>query len=110
MSSTDPVELRRFYREQLVRVARELLARGVRSFPLGPEPQQPTWYRAVPPGEPELIEFEAETAEAQLRDHWQREGLPELARLAPALLALARALEPSAEQSAEVSPFVYVMY
>ncbi len=110
MSSIDRGRLRRFYREELVRAARALRARGLRFFPLRPEPEQASWYVPARDGEPEFLELEAETTEARLRAHWEAEGLPELARLAGPLLELARELELSEEQSAEVSPFLYVMY
>jgi hypothetical protein len=110
MSSTDEAKLRRFYRDELCAAADALSARGVRFFPLGPEPERETWYERVPPGLPELISFEPDEAERLVREQWEREGLPELARLARRLFALAHGLELSEEQSADVSPFVYVMY
>ena len=110
MSSTDERRLRRFFQDELVRAARELRQRGVSFFPLRAEPEQPTWYVPGPVGEPEFVEFEAEDCERRLRDYWQAQGLPELARLAGPLLELAHSLELDEEQSADVSPFVYVMY
>lgn len=110
MSSTDERRLRRFFQEELVRAADELRRRGVSLFPLRPEPEQATWYVPGPAGEPEFVELEAEDCEQKLRDHWQAQGLPELARLAGPILELARSLELDEEQAADVSPFVYVMY
>lgn len=110
MSSTDEKRIRRFYRQHLVPAAEQLRARGVSFFPLGPEPGQGTWYASAPTDEPEFTEVEADQCERELRESWEAQGLPELAALAVRLMELAGELEMDEEQSAEVSPFVYVMY
>jgi hypothetical protein len=110
MSSTDEAKLRRFYRDELCAAASALAQRGVQLFPLGAEPARARYYVPADASAPELIAFESGALEATLRAHWEAQGLPELARLAPKLAALARELELSEEQSADVSPFVYVMY
>jgi 5'-deoxynucleotidase YfbR-like HD superfamily hydrolase len=109
MSSTDDAKLRRFHRDELCSAARALAQRGVQLFPLGFD-ERPSWYEKADPAEPEFIAFEADALERTLREHWEKQGLPELVRLAPKLAELARELELSEEQSADVSPFVYVMY
>lgn len=110
MSSTDEAALRRFLVSQLAPVAARLRERGVAFFPLGPEAAEESWYQPAPEGEPELSELEPEAFEARLRQRWERQGLPELAALAAPLAQLARQLEVGEEESAEISPFVYVMY
>jgi hypothetical protein len=110
MSSTDEAALRRFFESQLVPAAKELRDRGVRFFPLGPEPEAETWYEPPPDAEPEFVEIEPEAFAAELRARWAGEGLPELAALAEPLMALAREVEVGEDESAEISPFVYVMY
>jgi hypothetical protein len=109
MSSTDEAKLRRFYQRELCAAAEALARRGVRFFPLGPDERE-SWYEPADANAPEFIAFEAQDLERTLREHWERQGLAELAGLAHELAALARELELSEEQSADVSPFVYVMY
>ena len=110
MSSTDETKIRDFYREHLVPAADRLRERGVSFFALGPDPDEVTWYVPGPADEPEFTEVEDDTCEEQLREAWRAEGLAELEALARPLMQLARELELDEEQSAELSPFVYVMY
>jgi hypothetical protein len=116
MSSTNPKggkpvdreRLRRFYLEQLVPAAERLRKRGVTLFPLGAD-DAPSWY-ADPPSYPELTAIEPASFGEDLKLLWQSKNLPELAELAVALGSLAGELEIVAEQSEDVSPFVYVMF
>lgn len=110
MSSTDEARIRRFYRRRLRSTAEQLRQRGVRFFPLGPEPEAETWYVDGSRDAPEFVELEVEDCEAALRALWEEQELPELAALAGPLLELARKLEVKEEGPGEVSPFVYVMY
>ena len=109
MSSTDELRLRRFFRKRLLGAAEKLRARGVSFFPLGPEPEAETWYHG-PPAEPKFTSLNVEECEAALRELWQGQDLPELADLAGEMMNLAQHLEVQEEESADVSPFVYVMY
>jgi hypothetical protein len=107
MSSTeDERRARAFFREKLLPAAAALRERGVAFFPLGPDDAD-SWFEAPPAGDPFLTLGDLETA---LREHWEAEGLPELAALARSLADLADALEIREQDSADVSPFVYVMY
>ena len=45
-----------------------------------------------------------------LRALWSAQGLPELAALVPELMAIAGELDVAEEETADISPFVYVMY
>lgn len=109
MSLTDDLRLRRFFRKRLAPVAEKLRARGVSFFPLGPEPEADTWYKG-PPTEPKFTSLNVDECEAALCELWRAQGLPELAELAGELMNLAEHLEVHEEESADVSPFVYVMY
>jgi hypothetical protein len=109
MSSTDDARLQRFYDEHLVPAARRLRERGVRFFPLGPEPEAETWYEAPPGGDDFFTLDEAECGDV-LRNMWQETGLPELALLVDGLMELSRELEVAEEETPDISPFVYVMY
>lgn len=110
MSSTDDARLRRFYAERLEPAARRLRERGTQFFPLGPDLAATTYYVAPPTG-PDFSSLEDEAAcGAALREMWSSQGLPELAELVPELMALARELEVVEEETADISPFVYVMY
>jgi hypothetical protein len=107
MSSTRRTgRLRRFFAERIAPAAERLRARGVAFFPLGPTPEE-SWYEAPKPG-PEFRTLERNELAAALEAEWR--DVPELAELAPRLLALASDVEPPAEDDGEVSPFVYVMY
>jgi hypothetical protein len=116
MSSTNPnagqpvdrERLRRFFLEQLVPAAERLRKRGVTLFPLGAD-DAPSWY-ADPPSYPELTEIEPASFGDDLKRLWQSKNLPELSELAVALGGLAGELEVVADQSEDVSPFIYVMF
>jgi len=109
MNSTDEERLTSYWEQEICRVADSLRARGVTFFAMGPTAAD-SWYTAVPADLPEFVEVEAETAERDLRAMWEAQGLPELAGLAEGLMRLASELQQDEEQSAELSPFVYVMY
>lgn len=108
MSSTEE-RLRRFFAERLVPAAEKLRRRGVRFLPLGLGHGDETWYRP-PPEVPDFVELGDDGGERALRQLWQAQGLTELVELVPEILELARELELDEEQSADVSPFLYVMY
>jgi hypothetical protein len=110
MSSTEENRLGRFFDRRLVPLAEKLRARGVRFFPMGPEPEAASYY--VPPRRgPEFIELEGPAeCEKALRDLWEQRTIPELAALAGPILELAKQIEIREEESGEISPFVYVMY
>ena len=54
--------------------------------------------------------MEIGSAAAQLRAMWESDDLPELASLAEDLVKLARHIELTEDPSADVDPFMYVMY
>ena len=56
------------------------------------------------PERPRIASIEA------LRALWSAQGLPELAALVPELMAIAGELDVAEEETADISPFVYVMY
>ena len=110
MSSTkNEKELRRFFEKKLVPAAEKLRARGVELFPTAADDAE-SWYVPGPIGEPEFFEFEPADVERTLRELWERDGLPELAKLAPDLAKLTRRLEFTEAESEDVSPFVYAMW
>lgn len=109
MNSTDERAVRRLFAERLVPAAEALRARGVRFFPVGPEPEAESWYEG-PPTDADFMTLRDVDVEAALRARWKAQALPELAQLAAALLELARSLEVHEEQTPDISPFVYVMY
>jgi hypothetical protein len=108
MSSTDDRLLRRFWTARVVPAAEALRRRGVRFFPLGPEPAE-TWYEG-PPAAPDFRRPEEGALGAELAFRWNAEGFPELAALAAPLEELAGQLEIGEEPTPDISPFVYVMY
>ena len=109
MSSTDDERLRRFYVERLEPAARRLRERGIEFFPLGPDTAAPTYYAPAPTG-PDFATLEEEDCGPVLREMWRAQGLPEIAELADEMMTLAQELEVVGEETADISPFVYVMY
>ncbi len=109
MSSTE-ARLKAFFERRLAPAAEELRRRGVSFFASGPEPETESWYLRVAADEPEFVEFDEQELAATLEQMWTDQELPELAELAGALVELSAELEPAEEDSADVSPFIYVMY
>jgi len=110
MSSIDDKALRRFFAERLTVVAETLRRRGYTAFSLGPDEDADTWYVDVDPEEPVFIEVEVEQMDADLRGMWEKEGLPELAALSTSLVKMGHDLRADEDESADISPFMYVMY
>ena len=106
MSSIDEKELERFFDEVLTPAANALAARGA---PLLPRPSEATAYSG-PPDEPALLELSPEAFAEELAAHWRRQGMDELAALAPELGRFAVGLRPTVETTEDLSPFVYVMF
>ena len=114
MASTEDLDLdeklREFLRTVITPVAEQLRARGVIFFARVPSGNDETWWQA-PEGSIEPCDLSRVDIGDRLRELWVREGLPELAALSSRLIDIARtvaAAEP--EASAEVSPFIYVMF
>src|SRR5262249_3685562 len=101
--------VRAFFEEVLVPAAEQLRSRGIQFFPLGFE-DAPTWYVPYAPQTPELDEVQPGDCEARLRQLWEAESLPELARLAKPLIELAKELEAKPDETGEVSEFIYEMF
>jgi hypothetical protein len=110
MSLTKDSRLRRFFTRRIVPTAERIRRRGVTFFPLGPEPEQDTWYVEAPSGD-DFVDFDAGGPQRALYSLWQEQGLAELAELVAPLMEIAEHLKVLERDSAdEVSPFIYVMY
>lgn len=109
MSSTDERQIAQLFEKGLVPAAQKLRERGVRFFPLGPEPEKASWY-VDPPSGPDFFELEPEQCGEKLRSLWQAQQLPELVALVDPLIELSSRLDVAEEQTPDISPFVYVMY
>ncbi len=104
-------ELRAFFRRRLVPLARRLRKRGVSLFPMGPDQGAESWYVPYPADTPPLVEFDLDTAQAELEGLWEEQGLADLAELAAPLLELARRLErKELIEEAEIPDFIYAMH
>ena len=69
--------------------------------------EESSWFE---PG-PESSDFiEVNDLEADLRCFFDGRGCQELAALAPELVKLSKSLEIREQDSADLSPFIYVMY
>jgi len=108
LSSTDDALVQRFFRKKLVPAAAGVRRRGATFYPAGPD-DAASWY-CDGPEEPDLMEIDEGRWAPTLQARWQQEGLPELAALAGPLVDLAARLRSRAPQSAELSPFIYVIY
>lgn len=86
--------------------------RGAPAVPLTSDEALVSYYVPTPALPPPFEELPAEGAAAWLAEHWTGQGWPELAALAPRLVALARALadEQRAQPSGDVSPLIYQMF
>ncbi|HET9234761.1 MAG TPA: hypothetical protein VFP10_11530 [Candidatus Eisenbacteria bacterium] len=109
MSSTDQERITAFFEQHWVPAGQALRQRGVRFFPSGPEPEAETWYMPAPMGDP-LVSIDPDVCRAALRELWQSQRLPELVALVGPLLELGKHLEVHAQDTADISPFTYVMY
>jgi len=108
MSSTEELEsVAAFFENSLVPAARRLRERRVDLVATSLDGDEASWFTRFdeqPRVEPIETSELAERLEAMWRD------VPELAELARPIAELARAQKTRAEQSGEVSPFVYVMF
>ncbi len=92
--------------------------RSTRAEPFAskPDPAAATYYVRRPRAAMTREEFSAPSSdgfddfEARLAAHWRALGRDDLAAEAPRFAAAARAAYALGDQSAEVSPFVYVMF
>jgi len=109
MSSTDldKAELsRRFHDEQRTAVARQLPGPH---FPMAPDRERATIYwEERENGVPPILTIDDDQVEELLKARWEQE--PQLAELVPALLKLARQLEPDEEAEEDLDPYIYRMF
>jgi hypothetical protein len=110
MNAADESRVRRFFTDRLVPAAQALRARGVQFFPLAADPAASSWYVPPPPESEDFVALDESRYADLMRDMWQAQGLPELAGLADPLMELSTRLELQAEQTPDISPYVYVMY
>ncbi len=121
MSSTDRDEAARralesFFDERLTPLSMKLREQGVTLFAPGPDPTRESYF--VTRHQPAMTreEFEAPSCEdfddfaRRLEAMWKSRGREDLAELSGDLARLARLAYTLDEESAEVSPFVYVMF
>lgn len=101
--------IRNFYRKTLVPIAESLRGRDSTLFPLGPDESE-SWYVPFATDTADFVDLAEHDPLAALEDIWERENLPELAKLAPQLLDLAQSLDASSDVPSDVSPFVYAMH
>jgi hypothetical protein len=105
-----------FFTEIIVPLADTIRAKGKAFFPLGPDPQQESYYdeptRRIMA--PEDFEFSGDRSVEEfmtsLAAFWRQEGNSELAKIIPKLTELALQLSHEEEQDEDVSPFIYVMF
>jgi hypothetical protein len=108
--------IRHFHAQELMPLAERLAREGRSVFPLAPEPAASTYYRRREKTQMSPSDFEVfgpgsvEDLEKALAELWTREGLPQLAALAPGLARIARSIYLTGERDEEVSPFIYIMF
>lgn len=109
MSSTDDDRLGRFFDRRLEPAARKLRERGFEFFPMGPDATDGSYYVSRIPG-PDFSTLDDDEWVSRLRELWSGQGIDELVELVDEMATLAAELEVAEEQTADISPFVYVMY
>lgn len=109
MSSIEEERLRRFHRERIESAAKKLRARGMEFFPLGADATCDSYFEEPPTG-PDFISLDESEVGPALKDLWRSQNLPELLDLVDDMMELARELSPEEAGTADISPFVYVMY
>ncbi len=103
----DKAELiRRFHEEQLKPVAEQIPGPH---FALGPDREGAvTYWQERSDGIPPIVTIDGAQVEEQLKQRWAQE--PQLAELVPALLKLAKELEPDEEVEEDLDPYIYRMF
>ncbi len=109
MNSTEEDHLLCFFERLRGPVAYEIRERRGQLFPLGPD-NADSWYVNYDPGTPEFVTVETHDLVDDLRRMWLEQDLPELARLADEFIEIAGQLRLGEEETADISPFIYVMY
>lgn len=108
--------IRRFHSYELMPLAEQLCKQGCTLFPGGKSPDCRSFYVDRKKTSMEKADFEVfgpgsvEDFEQALVQLWTQQGLPQLARLAPSLAKIARAVYFTEDRDEEVSPFMYVMF
>lgn len=113
MSSTDRAaerRLKRFFEQRITPAAERLRRKGTHFFATRPDPSAKSYYEKHERADSPFVEIEFENCESLAAQMWQRQGYPELVELCGPLFALASQLTPPEEESADVSPFIYVMF
>ncbi len=119
MSSTSPdasATLGALFDAVIAPESARCLAAGEAPFPSRPDPAVESYYVKRPQAAMTRDDFTAPSTdgfddfERRLAAHWNRLGRATLADAAPRFAAAAREAYALGEDSAEVSPFVYVMF
>ncbi len=108
--------LEAFFDTTVLPLSARLREQGTTLMPLGPDPSRASYY--VTRHRPSMTreDFESPSCASfddlaqRLEAQWRSHGREDLAALAPALGALAREAYALDDESADVSPFVYVMF
>ena len=109
-------EIRKYFYEELLPVAKKVLAERKGLFPVAAEPELGTYFTARQHEKASSTDFEIHGCESPeqlahaLGQMWSSQGYPELGALAESMSKLARTLHFVTEQSDEISPFIYVMF
>ncbi len=119
MSSTSPdasATLGALFDEVIAPESARCIAAGEAPFPSKPDPAVESYYVKRPQVAMTREDFTAPSSEGfddferRLAAHWTRLGRGALAAAAPRFAAAAREAYALGDDSAEVSPFVYVMF
>jgi hypothetical protein len=105
-----------FFDRHLLRLASDCDGRNGGYFPVGPEPGLSTYYIQRRETAPRREDFEAlespdgGTLAAEFRKLWDEPEDTPLASLAEEFGALAESMAKKAEQTTDVSPYIYIMF
>ncbi|MCU0609736.1 MAG: hypothetical protein MUF22_08235 [Chitinispirillaceae bacterium] len=107
MNSTDVDPVALFFAEEIIPAVRKLNARRVEFVEISLEDDSASWYRPFT-AQPCLERLDGKALAVRLQELWH--DVPELVALTTKLAQLAETQKARVEQSAEVSPFIYVMF
>jgi hypothetical protein len=100
-------ELRRFFHDRIVPAAMALRERGVELFALAPDRAQRSYWHDRPRGEGYVFRIGEDLA-GELHAMWRDQ--PELQALAADLAGMSAVTSERAEQTTDVSSFIYAMF
>lgn len=102
--------LRDFFYDVLLPIAESAQQQGVEFFPLGPEAKADSYYSDLSGANSYLHEIDLSDLGTELRQLWASGDFPDLVKIAAALEKFSKLLKEKADETDEISPFIYAMF